>query len=190
MRHSIISLFITVAVLLTGCSTIIQSTTDKPLQEDYGKRTIGNVIDDEIIEVKAKVNIHETDPDLASSHIVVVSYNGVVLLAGQVSTGRLRDLAAETVKKIRNVRKVHNEITVSGPISIPARANDSWLTNKIKLRLFMNDTINSGRIKVVTENGVVYLLGLVTRREADLAVESVKRSYGIQRIVRIFEYID
>jgi len=175
---------------LSGCTTLLSVSTDQPLQEDYGERTIGHIIDDELIESKALVNISKTDPGFDSAHIVVVSHNGVVLLAGQVRSARLRDLAANTVKKIRNVRKVHNEIAVAGPTSFPVRASDNWLTSKIKVRMIGTKGIDANRINVTTENGVVYLLGLLTREEGERAVDVVKRSYGVQKIVRIFEYID
>ena len=176
------------SLLLQSCSSIISATTADPIENNEGERSTGSYFDDEIIETKALVNIDKADPELAQSHIVVISYNRIVLLAGQVSSERLRQLAAETVAKIHNVRRVNNEITVEGATSMVARSNDSWITTKVKTKLLADSTIEGGRIKVTTENGVVYLMGLVTKEEADRAAESARKTGGVQKVVRIFEY--
>ena len=85
---------------------------------------------------------------------------------------------------------LHNELVVSGKVSFLARMNDAWLTTKVKTRLAFAGDARASRTKVVTENGVVYLLGLMTRREADAVVAQVQKSYGVQKIVKIIEYID
>jgi osmotically-inducible protein OsmY len=94
------------------------------------------------------------------------------------------------VHDLRGVRKVHNELQISGPTSMVSRSNDAWLVTKIKTAMFVNDETDALRIKVVTENGVVYLLGLLTRDEADKAVEVSRSVYGVQKIVKVFEYIN
>ena len=177
-------------VLLSSCSSLISATRSSPIQEDYGKRSFGRFIDDGLIETKAKVNLKKTDEQLKKAHIGVTSYNGVVLVAGQVPSAELKELAGAVVGKVRNVKRVHNELSVAGPISMPARSNDSWLTTKVKSKLLASSQVKGRRIKVVTENGVVHLMGLVTRAEADEVVNVVKGTFGVQKIVRIFEYID
>lgn len=177
------------ALLLQGCSSIWSSTRTEPIEDSDAKRTLGTLIDDELIENKALVNIDKAAPELAQSHIVVTSFNGIVLLAGQVSTEALRQRAAATVAKIKKVRRVHNEITVAGKTSMVIRSNDSWITTKIKSKMLSDKTIQGNRIKVVTENGVVYLMGLITREEGDRAAEVARKTSGVQKVVRIFEYI-
>jgi len=174
LKLSLISLFV---ILLGGCVS------------DPGKRTVGVVIDDEGIEWTVKGEIRNSDPGFQGSHLVVVSYNRVVLLAGQVATETLREKAAEVAQSMRSVRKVHNELTIGGPISMMARSNDSWLTTKVKSRLIVSDKAYGTKTKVVTENGVVYLMGLLTREQADNAVEVASQVYGVQKIVKVFEYI-
>lgn len=176
--------------LLGACSSLISATRSGPIQEDYGKRSFGSFIDDGLIETKTRVNLKKADEQLKQAHIGVTSYNGVVLLAGQVPSAELRDLAGSVAGKIRNVKRVHNELAIAGPISLPARSNDSWLTTKVKSKLLASRTVKGRRIKVVTENGVVHLMGLVTRNEADEVVNVVKGTFGVQKIIRIFEYID
>jgi osmotically-inducible protein OsmY len=163
--------------LLTGCAN------------DPGKRTVGVVIDDQGLEWTVGPEIRNSDPGFKGAHIVVVSYNGVVLLAGQVASEALKEKAAEVAQSLNSVRKVHNELTVSGPISFASRTNDSWLTSKVKSRLIWADEAYGRKTKVVTENGVVYLMGLLTREQADNAVAVTSKVYGVEKIVRVFEYI-
>lgn len=186
-----LNLFFLSLLILTiqGCSSILSATTADPIESEEDERTTGSALDDEVIETIALVNIDKAHEELAQAHIVVVSFNGVVLLAGQVNTAEQRILAAQTVAKIGKVRSVHNEITVAGKTSMVARSNDSWITTKVKTKLLADDAVEGGRIKVVTENGVVYLMGLVTRDEATRAAEVARKTAGVQKVVRIFEYI-
>jgi len=182
--------FVLLMTLLTSCVSLVDATTSKPITPEPGERSLGHYIDDQRIETIVAVNIRKADPDLRAAHISVISFNGVVLLVGQVATSANRDAAADIAHAVQEVRQVHNELTVSGPISLLARSNDSWLTVKIKTKFIFKGGLDSGRIKIVTENGIVYLMGLVTHTEADTAVDVTRNSSGIQKIVRVFEYID
>ncbi len=175
--------------LLGGCASFIGLFQDKPIQEKPGKRTLGTAIDDEIIETKSLVNIRKASPYYASANVSVTSYNGVVLLTGQVPTEKLRTQAAEIVQPIRGVRRVHNELEIAGATSGIIRSNDLWLTAKVKTAMASNSQVRAMRIKVVSENSVVYLMGLVSKREAESAVNVARDVAGVQRIVKIFEYI-
>ena len=183
------SAIISSLVLLQGCSDFLSLTTAEPIEEDLGFRTTGQVIDDELLETRALVNLDKADPGLAQANIGVTSFNGSVLLTGQVSSEELRQLAASTVSKLRSTKRVHNEITVSGKTSMVARSNDSWLTTKLKSKMLASGKIQSDRIKIVTENGIVYLMGLVTRDEGQRAADVAKQTSGVQKVVIIFEYI-
>lgn len=175
-------------LLLNGCSTIMRLTSHD--SENYGKRTWGSVIQDQTIESRAKINIAEASPELVDAHVVVVSFDGVVLLAGQVASVELKEMAENAVRNVRKVRKIHNELSVAGPTSMLARSNDAWLTAKIKSRMATDKDVAANRIKVVTENGVVYMMGLLTRNEAEAAVELARQTYGVQKIVKVFQYIN
>ncbi|AIR89601.1 BON domain-containing protein [Pseudomonas cremoricolorata] len=182
---------ITLCLGLSGCSSIVSSSRNSPIDDDRGTRTIGSKIDDSLIETKASVNISKASPDLdKGSHIVVSSYNGVVLLAGQTPRADLKSLAEETASQVQRVKRVHNELQVMQPSSILARNNDAWLTTKIKTQMLADVNVPSSRIKVITENGIVYLLGLVTKGEAAAATNVVQGVSGVQKIVKLFEYID
>ena len=184
-------LALTLCLSISGCSSVLTSTRDNPIEDDRGTRTIGSKIDDSLIETKASVNIAKASPDLdKGSHIVVSSYNGVVLLAGQTPRAELKALAEQTAGQVQRVKKVHNELQVMQPSSILARNNDAWLTTKIKTQMIGDANVPSSRIKVITENGIVYLLGLVTQKEANAATNVVQGVSGVQKIVKLFEYID
>ena len=187
MRLSLLILVLT-STLMTGCSSIISATSDGPIEENPGERTLGAAIDDQIIETKALVNIRAAHPQLDSANVDVVSYNGVVLLIGQVPSDSLRALAAQTAAKIKRVRRVHNELLVTGKTSMLVRSNDSWISTKVRSKLALSDKIDSGRILVVTENGIVYLMGIVNNAEADIATDIARQTNGVQRVVRVFEY--
>jgi osmotically-inducible protein OsmY len=175
----------------TGCSSVLTATRDDPINDDRGTRTIGSRIDDSLIETKAAVNIAKAHPDLdQASHIVVASYNGVVLLAGQTPRSELKETAEQAASSVQRVKRVHNELQVLQPSSALARSNDSWLTTKIKAQMLTDESVPGSRIKVITENGIVYLLGLVTRQEGNRATSVVQGVSGVQRIVKLFEYID
>ncbi|WP_299591270.1 BON domain-containing protein [uncultured Microbulbifer sp.] len=176
--------------LFGGCATVLDATHDGPIQPDPGERSFGTYIDDQQLETITKVNIGKAHPDLKAANIDVVSFNGVVLLTGQVSSNDLRNLAGGTAQQVHSVRQVYNEIQVRGTTSVLARTSDTWLTTKVKSALLTDKEIDSGRIKVVTENGVVYLMGLLTRQEAENAAEKTRTVGGVQKVVKAVEYID
>ncbi|MEX1668464.1 BON domain-containing protein [Zhongshania guokunii] len=183
-----ISIPVLLISLLCGCTQILTATTDKPIAEDPGSRSLGSYLDDEIIETKALVNIRKTDPALQSARISVTSHNGIVLLTGNAPNERLRQLAGEVANEIKKVRKVHNELAVGGDVGMVARSNDTWISTKVKSRLSLDDKLDASKIKVVTENGIVYLMGLVSKAESDTASRIVSETSGVQKVVRVFEY--
>lgn len=185
--------FIAVALVfaVAGCSTIVsKSTGERPVGIDKTDRSFGRMIDDELIETYIGANLLKADPGYQLAHLSVVSFNGIVLLVGQVRSEQLRAEASTVASQVRNVRRVHNELTVSGPISVPARSNDAWLKTKIKSSMLATKGINPLEVKVVVENGIVYLMGLVSKPQADLAVKIARQTYGVQKIVKVFEYND
>ncbi|ERP91286.1 phospholipid-binding protein [Alcanivorax sp. P2S70] len=192
MRHLIPALLTSAFLLiaLSGCTSMSKGMSDQPTDQDHGSRTFGAFVEDGNIERKVSVNLARASEELDQSRIVVVSFNGNVLLAGQVASEDLKAQAGNIADQVRHVRHVHNELQVIGNNSFLARTNDTWLTSKVKSRLFVNGDAPGWRTKVVTENGVVYLMGLLTRDEAEAVVSQVQKVYGVQKIVKIIEYID
>lgn len=184
-------LILTLSLLASGCSSVLTATRDHPIEDDRGTRTIGSTLDDSLIETKVAVNVNKADPSLdKDSHIIVVSFNGIVLLAGQTPNSTLKTKAEQAARATQRVKKVNNELQILPPSSLLARNNDTWLTTKIKTQMLADSTIPGSRIKIVTENGIVYMLGLVTRQEANLTTSLVQGVDGVQKIVKLFEYIN
>jgi osmotically-inducible protein OsmY len=185
-------LIVSFALLLCSCSTIVSTATgDAGVQENRGRRSIGAVFDDASIETAVQVNIDAADDALKASHIGVVSFNGVVLIVGQVPSQDLKNLATRVANTTNSRTKaVHNELEVAGPTTFLARSNDAWISSKLKALMLADPNVAGLRIKIVTENGVVYLMGLVTQEEANRAVDLVSTTGGVTKVVRVFEYID
>ena len=175
-----LSVALLVSLLLApGCTT---------MSSDPRARTPGTVIDDASLEWDVRRNIEKSDPGFERGNLTIVVYNGIMLLAGQVESDALKQLAEERAT-VPNIRAVHNEIEVMPPISMVARANDSWLTTKIKTQMFSDAELVAGKIKVVTVNNIVFLMGILPREEADRAVEIARGVYGVKKIVKVFEYL-
>ena len=183
-------LLLSLTVLLNGCKTIVGASTDEPIQVDPGKRLLGTYINDERVETIAEVNIDKAHPDLKKANVNVTLFNGVALLTGQVADEELRRLAAETVNEIDYVRQVHNELQIQGNISLLSQTNDTWLVNKVKTKLLTHKDVEGNRVKIIAEDGTIYLMGLVSRIEAEKITELVSATPGVQQVVRVFEYID
>lgn len=176
-------------LLLHGCGSLLSTMQVDTIEDDPAERTTAQMLEDDNIETKATVNIHAADEAFHDAHLVVVSYNGYVLLAGQVSSDKLKAKATEVVRKVHGVRRIYNELEIAAPSSSITRTSDTWITTKVKSWLLGRSDIEGMRVKVVTEDGVVYLMGLVTREEAERISEAAAGISGVQRVVRLFELV-
>lgn len=181
-------------VTLVSCIALVSACTpvlsNQPITDNKGSRSLGTLYNDQLIETATVDAILRASPLLETAHVNAVSVNGIVLLVGQVPSEDTKIIAGAKARSIVNARKVHNELLVSRPASYVVRTSDTLITAKVKARMVGENYFPVSRIKVVTENGVVYLMGLVTHAEADLAVKVASNASGIQRIVKVFEYID
>lgn len=189
-RTIFLSCTLYVAAFTSGCAEVINATTTKPIEMKANTRTLGAKLNDGEIETAAKVNIKKADPQLENAHINIDSFNGIVLLSGQVPSEELRNLVADTVYKLNPVREIHNELEVAAPTNFAERSHDSWISAKIKAQLLADSEVDSNRIHFTTEHQVVYLMGIVTRSEADYIVNKVSHTTDVQKVVKVFEYID
>ena len=135
------------------------------------------------------MNIRAADSAFDDAHLVVVSYNGYVLLAGQVQSESMKAQATAVVREIRGVRRIYNEMEIAAPSSLMTRSSDTWITGKVKSWLLGSSYTPGTRVKVVTENGVVYLMGLVTAAEAGRVTDTAASISGVQRVVQLFELV-
>jgi len=153
------------------------------------RRSIGAQTEDKEIDLRGESRVNDRFGDKA--HINVTSFDRDVLLTGEAPDADTKAQAEKIVRQIPNVRGVVNEIQVAGVSSYTARGNDSYLTSKVKTRFIdIGGSFSVNHVKVVTEGGVVYLLGLVTRKEAEAAVEIARTTGGVQKVVRVFKYIE
>ncbi|MBO9481217.1 MULTISPECIES: BON domain-containing protein [Gammaproteobacteria] len=175
--------------LLSGCAALVDSVNEEPVNIDNSKRTWGSWIDDQTIETVTAVNINKADPALRESRVKVISFNGTVLLIGQVPNANLKKLAGQTAQRVEKVRQVYNELEIGPNADILVQSNDSWLTTKIKTSMVTNEAVIADRIKINTEQGTVYLMGLITPKMAQEAVSIAANTYGVSRVVKVFEYV-
>jgi osmotically-inducible protein OsmY len=189
-RFVLVGILVSQTALLGGCAAAVVTGAAAGAATIYDRRTTGTFIDDEFIELKA-IDAIGNDQELhEQAHLNVTSFNNIVLLTGETPNEALRERTAELVRNLPKVRKVHNEIVVAAPSSMLSRTGDTWITGKVKTGLLNAHQLDAARVKVVTENGVVYLMGLVTRQEADAATDVTRQVDGVQRVVKVFEYID
>ncbi len=191
VKLPLLAILIFLSFLQQGCAPLVAGgavATSVIVAKD--PRTAGTIIDDKGIQMKAGNELYEDEMLGDQVHINVASYNGVVLLTGETPTAEMRARAEQIVSEVDKVRRVHNEITVAAPSSGLTRSSDTLITTKVKTRMVAEKEFDSGRIKVVTENGTVYLMGLVTRQQAAVATEISRSVSGVQRVVRLFEYTD
>ncbi|MCG8429480.1 MAG: BON domain-containing protein [Chromatiales bacterium] len=190
-RLSIALIVLTAVTLLQGCAAIVVGGAATGVAVIHDRRSAGTVIDDQGIELKMATLISE-DGDLGKhGHVNATSYNYVLLLTGQAENEQYRSRYQQLTSKIPGVKKVVNEIQVAPNTSLTQRTTDTYTTSKAKVALAKIELpgFDPTRIKVVTENGVVYLLGLVTAEEANAAVEKIRYLRGVKQVVKVFEYI-
>lgn len=168
-----------VAMAVGGAATAVLSANDR--------RTIGMQTEDKAINVKAELKLRQLTGE--NGHVNVTSYNRKVLLTGEVRDEAMKQAAEREVRAVENVVSVINELEIAGPSSYTSRSNDALITTKVKASLVDKKTVSATAFKVTTERGVVYLQGLVTPREGNIAADVAKGVPGVVRVVKIFEYI-
>ncbi|MEO8400488.1 MAG: BON domain-containing protein [Gammaproteobacteria bacterium] len=158
-------------------------------QAVYNRHSIKNNLSDHYIALKAERDIYLDSNRFQNTNVSVASFNGVVLIAGQVPHSEQRKEVAQIVKKIPGINELHNLLSVSTPTSALTRVSDTWITAKIKSKLIAINEIDPDQIKVVTENGTVYLMGIIPHEQADIAVDLARTTDGVQSVVKIFSYL-
>jgi osmotically-inducible protein OsmY len=174
---------------LGGCAAVVVGGVAAGAAAGVDRRTAGTVVSDQEIELRALDKLRTSFPQAGFS-VSATSYNRQVLLTGQVFDQATHDRLVDVIKRIPDVRNVINETTVSGVTSYTSSGNDAALTAKVKARMLENKQVPSYQVKVVTESGVVYLMGLLTHAEADAATQVASNTSGVVRVVTLFEYIN
>lgn len=172
--------------LLTGCPAIIAGGGIAAFTSLEDRRTTGTQIEDQGIESRVATRIGERFTEQA--HVNVAVFNRAVLLTGEAWDEATREEIGRIAAAVPNVRTVTNEVQVSGLSSAGSRANDTTLTAKVRGRFLNSTEFSPLHVKVVTEAGVVYLLGLVTEKEAEAATELARTTSGVRKVVKVFDY--
>jgi osmotically-inducible protein OsmY len=180
------ALFALISVLLlSGCPAAIVGAGALTYGVAEDRRTSGTMIDDDNLETRVSRGVRDRYGE--NTHVNVTSFNRSILLTGEVPEDARKADIEKLAQGAGNVRNITNDLQVGAPSSMSARANDSYITTKVKGRLLDSNKVNPIHVKVVTEAGVVYLMGIVTEQEANDAVEVARNTGGVVKVVRIFD---
>jgi osmotically-inducible protein OsmY len=189
MKRYALLLLAAILPLVQGCAPLViggAAATGVMVAED--RRTVGIMTEDQTIESRVSNRIGENLK--GNIHVNVTSFNRMVLLTGEVPDAASKERAAQVARAVENVRSVYNELFVMPVTPMSSRTNDTIITSKVKGRFVDASKFSPVHVKVVTENGVVYLMGLVKKQEAADATDVTRTTSGVLKVVRLFEYID
>ena len=174
-------------LLLQGCVPLAATGIGAAALMVGDRRSTGVYVEDENIEWKARGRLIDRFKD---THVNVTSFNLTVLLTGEVPSEQVKTEVADTIRAIASVKSVVNELVIGGNTAYTARANDTLITTNVKTRFINNGTFSINHVKVVTEANTAFLLGIVTREEAEAAIELARTTAGVSRVIKMFEYIE
>lgn len=178
--------------LMTGCAQMLAAASgSEPVGATEGQRTLSQRIEDMSIERTASINLYKIDPEFKNTHVNFMSFHSNVLIAGQVLNAKQKQLAEETVRSMREVKQIHNELVVNPVInSYLTRTKDSIISTQISTKLIFAKDFPSSQTKILVESGIVYLMGKLTRAQTDQAIELIKSVPDITKIVKMVDYLD
>jgi len=186
-RQLVLGLFI--IVTLGGCAVAaISAVTIATVDIIHDRRTVGEYIDDSAIEVKARNYLLANAEIRKNTHVNPTSWNGIVLLTGEVSDEGVKQQISNAISSFDAVRQVVDETVIDNKARLLSRSNDTWITSKVKTKMLAKMGTDGNRIKVVTERGSVYLMGIVSQEEALRATEIARNTRGVARVIKVFEY--
>lgn len=187
MRAAFLCALAVLTVSLQGCLPLAVTGIGATALMVDDRRSTGVYVEDENVEWKARARLLERFKD---THVNVTSFNLTVLLTGEVPTEQMKLDVADAIRAIPSVKTVVNELVVGGTSALTSRANDSLITTNTKTRFINNGKFAINHVKVVTEAGTAFLMGIVTREEGDAATELARTTSGVSRVVKVFEYIE
>ncbi|MDF3121193.1 division/outer membrane stress-associated lipid-binding lipoprotein [Haemophilus influenzae] len=177
-------------IFLQGCVAAVIGGGAVAAKVATDPRTTGTQIDDETLEFKVENAVEKDAQIKAEGRVNAVSYNGRVLLIGQVPNSDVKDTATALAKGVEGVNEVYNELTVSPKISFAQISKDSWLTTQVKSKMFVDGRVKATDVKVISENGEVFLLGNVTQSQANAAADIASKISGVKKVIKVFKYLD
>jgi len=188
MKRTVLTLLLAAGVssALSGCFALAAGGVAGGALVATDRRSSGAYVDDQSIELKLA---DQLDKALPSAHVNVTSYNRAVLLTGEVPSEEARQQADLIARGMPNVRRVFNYTSVAPASSFSERSSDTWITSKVRTRMLDAKGYSPNHVKVVTERGVVYVLGLVTQAEGEAIAGVVSQTAGVQKVVTLYETI-
>tara|TARA_B100001971_G_C18017254_1_gene445471 strand:- start:89 stop:694 length:606 start_codon:yes stop_codon:yes gene_type:complete len=188
-RLSLLALLLTATFLISGCGIILVTTAAvSAIDVIRDRREIGTLWDDNKMELSLRQSISKNE-QIDNANVSVTAFNGIALLTGEVPDQRAIDQILDLAKSHPDASQVINRIELAGKTNLNSRANDSWITGRVKSAMLTSGTIDTTKIKVVTERANVYLMGLVSRSEAEAAVVVTRSVPGVVRVIKVFEYL-
>jgi len=185
----ICSLSLLTVHLLSGCTAAVVGGAVAGTAVAMDKRTTGNYVEDQNIKTKFSHLYYEDKTLSEQTHVNVTSYNRQILITGEAPTEQQKQQLSAIARQIKNVRNHFNEVTIGAPSSYSSRSNDTYITSKIKTSVFSNmKELDGAQVKVVTENSTVFLMGLVTRKQGEQITEIARKTRGVKRVIKLFEY--
>jgi len=153
-------------------------------------RNMQTISDDTNIAYQAN-NLIQADKELSTkAHITVTVFNGMALITGQAPNTALQQRPEQLIQPLKKIRKVYNQVVLAEPLGAFARSDDALITTNVKTRMLTTTDLKSSQFKVVTENRTVYIMGLTTRKQAEMAVGVARQSNGVKQVVKLIEYTD
>lgn len=180
----------TASIMLQGCVAAALGGAAAGTKVATDPRTMGTQVDDETLEFKVENALDKDEQIKSEARVNAVSYSSRVLLIGQVPSENTKSTATDLAKGVDGVNDVYNELRVSPKITIGQISKDSWITTQVKSKMLVDDRVKSTDVKVITENGEVFLLGNVTQAQADAAAEIASKVSGVQKVVKVFKYLN
>ncbi|KNC93394.1 division/outer membrane stress-associated lipid-binding lipoprotein [Trabulsiella odontotermitis] len=178
------------ALLLQGCvAAAVVGTAAVGTKAATDPRTVGTQVDDGTLELRVNSALSKDEQLKKEARINVTAYQGKVLLVGQAPNTELSSRAKQIAMGVDGATEVFNEIRQGAPVSIGTASSDTWITTKVRSQLLSSDQVKSSNVKVTTENGEVFLMGLVTDREGKAAADIASRVSGVKHVTTAFTYI-
>src|SRR3990167_2743287 len=189
MKRVCTAITFALALTMQGCFVVGAAAGAAAIAMVYDHRKVETVMEDQHL-ANAVVKALQTDPHLSInvSHIDVTCFNRVILLSGETPDAAWREQAEKLANTVPGITRVYNQISVEGPTSSLTRTSYAWITTKIKTTMLATKGLQSGTIKVITNNGVVYLMGMVSHEQGDAAAEIARQVSGVRKVMKIFQY--
>lgn len=184
-----LTLVLSSSLLLQGCAGLLIGAGVGAASVAHDRRTIGAQVDDTTLASRISTTIANDQTINQQAKIVVQVFNGTALLVGQAPTRELINQAETLASSVKHIKKLHNQVRLGAPIPPSVVANDTWIASKVKTKLIADKRIDGLHIEIEVENAEVFLMGLVTEQEANIAVDITRNIKGVKQVIKAFEYL-